>query len=240
MTVNKSTLLVFLLSVGLLTMGITSPALSQSETTPETLIQNQVDALLTILDDTELTQPENREELKSQLINEFEPLFVFREMTQRALGANARSLSDQQVDELTTVFKNLLEEIYVSRLTSHLSTEGDTAEIESIEITGTDRQGPYARVNSTATFRKGENRTTFKLNYKMVNRDNGWKIYDVEIEGVSLISNYRSQFSNILTNHSYETLLSRLKEKLEQQRQQKHDPSADTTSPAPQLTEPTQ
>jgi phospholipid transport system substrate-binding protein len=221
------------LLVAALVAGSVVPTHAQSNdvaTDPETLVRNQVDALMTILDDTRLIQPENREELESQLIAEFEDLFVFDEMTRRALGAHARSLDEDQLNELSGVFEKLLKEIYVSRLTSHLSAEGDTAEIVSIELTGTQKRGRYAKVNSVATFRKGEETTTFEINYKMVNRGEGWHIYDVEIEGVSLISNYRSQFANVLTNNSYETLVEQLREKLDQKRQTTAEDLTDTAA----------
>lgn len=222
----KSILILTFFFIGL---AFAQPALG-ADTPPNEVIQDQVDSFLVLLDDKSLIKPENHDLLKEKLIQKFEPMFAFREMTLRALGTHGRQLDDGQIDEVATVFRNLLEEIYVSRLTGHLTASEDTTVIDSINVTDTEKRGSYARVNSSVLLRKGNETSELGLNYKMVNRGDEWKIYDVEIEGVSLIANYRSQFSNILANESVDVLLKRLKEKLEQKREQDGTSHSDTTS----------
>lgn len=176
-----------------------------AETAPEAVIKDRVDRVLQILDNEEIVRSDTR--LRKEVTKTLEPLFDFNEMTLRALGAHGRKLNQQQISRLTTAFKNLLENIYVARFTPHFSGDGNSIELKEINIFPGERRGPYARVLSDVILTRGGETQIINLNFRMVNRGNGWHIYDLEIEGVSLISNYRSQFANILTNHSFDYLL---------------------------------
>ena len=210
-TMKKLTFAVMILALSIL---VGSTAVQANDKAPNKLIQERINRVLTILHDSK--RGDSEQKLHEKLRKTLEPVIDFNEMTRRSLGAHGRKLTDGQIEDLTQAFKKLLEQVYIGRFTSHLSDTGpDSLKLEDIEVKGQEKKGSYARVFSDVIFRRNNTRSNISLNYRMVNRGNGWHIYDLEIEGVSLVSNYRSQFSNTLTNHSFEYLLNALEKKSE-------------------------
>ncbi len=171
------------------------------------VIQGKIDRTLAILRDTGLQNSDNLPALRRRLIAELEPLFTFREIAIRALGVHARQLKPEQIDALTASFKRLLERVYIDQLTAHLVKSDNPYKIVDILIARQELKGNYAKIYSLAKIRKNAEEADILMNYRMVNRADQWKVYDVEIEGVSLIENYRSQFNEVLTNNSFDSLL---------------------------------
>jgi len=214
--------LYFAVSFLLLSILFAPAVVEANDKAPNKLIQERIDRVVDLLNDPELV--DSKQKLQDRLRKTLEPVFDFNEMTRRALGAHGRKLNKRQIEELTVAFKQLLEQVYIGRFTSHLSDTGpDSIKLESIEVKDHEEKGSYARVFSDVTFRRNDDRSQISLNYRMVDRGNGWHIYDLEIEGVSLISNYRSQFSNTLTNHSYEYLLETIRNMTEEAKEEPLD-----------------
>lgn len=183
-----------------------APAADQSD--PVKVIQAKIDRTLQIVRDKSLQKPESLPTLRKRLVEELEPLFTFREMTFRALGAHARQLKPEQIDALAASFKTLLQRVYIDQLTAHMVKSDNPYTVEDIRITSNELRGNYARINSLAVIGKHTETSEIQMNYRMVKRPAaGWQVYDLEIEGVSLIDNYRSQFNEVLTNHPFEYLL---------------------------------
>ena len=128
--------------------------------------------------------------------------FNYHQMVRRALAKNWKSRSDQERRKFTGLFKKLLENSYASKLESYSD--------ETINFTDEVIKGKYALVK-TKVVRKA---TTITVDYKLINGNGVWKIYDFVIEGVSMVRNYRSQFSKIIRKDSYEGLVRKLTDKV--------------------------
>ena len=123
-------------------------------------------------------------------------------MARRSLGAQWRKLTPKEQEEFVRLYTDLLERAYINRIESY-SDEQFAYVRENLDKN-------YAEVQSRIVTNKGEE---FSLNYKAHLINGEWKVYDVVVENISLVNNYRSQFNRIIANSSYEELVRRMKEK---------------------------
>jgi phospholipid transport system substrate-binding protein len=130
-------------------------------------------------------------------------------MAQRSLGVHWQRRTPEERSEFVRLFTDLLERDYAGRLESY-NNEKFIYSNERID-------GLYAEVASKIQTSKGEE---FSINYKLHRVGEDWRVYDLVIENVSLMNNYRSQFNRILTNSTYDDLVLRLKRKLSDNRDQ--------------------
>jgi phospholipid transport system substrate-binding protein len=169
---------------------------------PTEQIRTTVEKAILVLKDPQLKpaakSKERRDQLKLILFNRFD----FTEMAKRALGADWRRRTPNEQEEFVQLFTQLLERAYADIIESYTN--------EKIVYVGERLDGRYADVSSKVVTSKGEEVT---INYKahLVNGD--WRIYDVIAENISVVNNFRSQFSRVIANSSYEELVQRLKEK---------------------------
>jgi len=143
-----------------------------------------------------------RKEQIEQLREIVRPLFNFDEMARRSLGRHWAQRTPEEREEFVSVFTDYLEMTYAGKI--DLYKGGDVVFLR--EVVDED----YARVDSKVTDSKG---TGYEVSYKLLNRDGDWRIYDVIVENVSLVNNYRSQFSRIIRNFSFEELVKKMKQK---------------------------
>ena len=169
---------------------------------PTQQIQATVDKVVAILKNPSLKSEAKRKERRSQLRQVISVRFDFAEMAKRSLGSQWRRLSLQEQQEFIRLFTDLLEQAYVDRIESY-NDEKFVYVRETVEPN-------FAEVSSRIITRKGEE---FTLNYKAHFVNGEWKVYDVVVENVSLVNNYRSQFSRIIATSSYEELLRKLRQK---------------------------
>jgi len=169
---------------------------------PTQQIQATVDKVVAILKNPSLKSEAKRKERRSQLRQVISVRFDFAEMAKRSLGSQWRRLSLQEQQEFIRLFTDLLEQAYVDRIESY-NDEKFVYVRETVEPN-------FAEVSSRIITRRGEE---FTLNYKAHFVNGEWKVYDVVVENVSLVNNYRSQFSRIIANSSYEELLRKLRQK---------------------------
>ena len=169
---------------------------------PTEQIRASVDRVLTILKNSQLKSPAKTKERREQLREVISSRFDFAEMARRSLGAQWRRLSPKEQEEFVRLYTDLLERAYIDRIEGY-SDEKFVYIRENLDK-------DFAEVNSRIITEKGEE---FSLNYKahLVNEE--WKVYDVVVENISLVNNYRSQFSRIIANSSYEELVRKMKEK---------------------------
>lgn len=172
---------------------------------PTAQVKASITKVLDILRDPALKKPEKEEERRKLLKNVIFPRFDFREMAQRSLGIHWRDRSPQERDEFVNLFADLLEAFYRKRIESYTD--------EEILYTGEQLEDKFAVV-STKIISKKEN-LEVPVEYKAILRDGQWRVYDVVIEGVSLVSNYRSQFNRIIRTSSYAELVRKMKVKHE-------------------------
>jgi len=128
-----------------------------------------------------------------------EQLFDFHEMSRRLLGAHWQEGSASQQEEFIELFAEMLERMYLTSIASIPRA--------AIQFEGELIAGDYARVSSRIAGRRGDT----SVEYRLVDHDGQWAVYDIAVEGVSLVSSYRSQFTSILRNSSFVSLLERLR-----------------------------
>ncbi len=163
-------------------------------------VKDTIDKVIEIVGREDLK--DNKEARREALREVIDQRFNYHQMVRRALAKNWKSRSDQERREFTGLFKKLLENSYASKLESYSD--------ETINFTDEVIKGKYALVK-TEVVRKA---STITVDYKLINGDGVWKIYDFVIEGVSMVRNYRSQFSKIIRKDSYEGLVRKLTDKV--------------------------
>lgn len=170
---------------------------------PTLQIKSAVDRVTQILTDPQLQGEVKNKERRRLLRQAILSRFDFKEMAKRSLGPEWRRRTPEEQSEFVRIFTDLLEKAYVGRIESYNN--------EKFIYTGERIDEPYAEVSSKIVTSKGEE---FTINYKLHRVGNDWKVYDVVVEDISLVNNYRSQFSRVLNESSYDELVSRMKQKL--------------------------
>lgn len=169
---------------------------------PTEQVQTTVDKVLSILRDPQLKSENKSEERTSQLRQVISHRFDFNEMAKRSLGAHWRRVTPEKQQEFVKLFTDLLEKTYVDKIASYNG--------EKVLYTRENQDKDYAEVDTKIVTKKGEE---FSINYKLHPASGQWKVYDVVIENISLVNNYRSQFNRVIAGSSFEDLLRRLNEK---------------------------
>jgi phospholipid transport system substrate-binding protein len=169
---------------------------------PTDQIKSTVDKALVVLKDPRFKPAAKAKERREQLKQILFARFDFTEMAKRSLGANWRRRTPKEQEEFVRLFTDLLERAYADTIESY----GD----EKIVYVGERLDGAYADISSKVLTSKGEE---FSLNYRAHFVGGEWRVYDVVVENISMVNNYRSQFNRVITNASYEELVRRLKDK---------------------------
>ena len=143
------------------------------------------------------TENERRESVRKALL----PQFDFAEMAKRSLGPHWRKEPDRQ-QEFIAVFTDFVENAYVDKILN--------LEEEKVVFVDESVDQEIALVKTKIIPRTGE---PFAVNYKLHNVGGSWKIYDVVVENISLVNNYRSQFHRVITRESFDELIRLLKQK---------------------------
>jgi len=164
-------------------------------------LKGTIDQVLEIVSDKNLQKnpPLRREKLRLVIGLRFN----YKQMVMRSLAKNYKDRSDKERKEFTSLFKKLLENSYASKIENYRN--------ETINYMGEQVKGKYALVKTQIVRKDG----VIDVDYKMLKESGQWLVYDFVIEGVSLIRNYRSQFSKIISTESYATLVSKLSKKVE-------------------------
>lgn len=169
---------------------------------PTDQIRASVDKVQAILKNPQLRSAAKTKERRDQLRQVIFARFDFAEMARRSLGGQWRRLNPKEQEDFVRLYTDLLERAYIDRIESY----GD----KTFAYLRENLDKNYAEVDSRIVTEKGEE---FSLQYKVHLVNGEWKVYDVVIENISLVNNYRSQFSRIIANSSYEELVRRMKEK---------------------------
>jgi phospholipid transport system substrate-binding protein len=135
-------------------------------------------------------------------------IFDFEETARRAMAQHWRSLTPTQRREFVDAFSDLLERAYMSKIELYSG--------EKIQYPGERVEGDVASVATRIITKKG---TEVPIDYRMLKRGDRWRIYDVSIEGVSLVANYRTQFNSIIRTSSYDELIRKMRSRVEEIRQ---------------------
>lgn len=170
--------------------------------TPTETLKSYGDVVLKILEDPALKAPERKHERRAAVRKVAEEVFDLGETAKRALGTHWQARTPAEREEFTHLFADLLETTYISRIDEYGG--------ERIRYTGEKIDGDTAVVQSRVLTKKG---SEAPVDARLLRRGDKWLIYDVTIEGVSLINNYRTQFDRIIRTQSYPELVKRLKER---------------------------
>jgi phospholipid transport system substrate-binding protein len=172
---------------------------------PTMEIESTVKQVVKILTDPALSGQDKQVERRNLLRNVIAPQFDFREMAKRSLGPYWHRLTVEQQNEFVRLFTGLLERAYLSRIESYHD--------EKFVYTGETISQGYAEVDSKIVTPQKDQ---YPLDYLLYRIGNDWKIYDVVIDGVSLVNNYRAQFDHVIYRYSYQELVHRMKQILSQ------------------------
>jgi phospholipid transport system substrate-binding protein len=169
---------------------------------PGDRVRETVDKLLTILKDPRLKGESKKIERREKLKEVINQRFDFTEMAKRSLGPEWRRRSVEEQNEFAKLFADLLEQAYLERIESYNG--------EKVQYLKEREDNANAEVSTKVVDNRGQE---FSLDYRLHKVNGDWKVYDVVIEDISLVNNYRSQFNRVLAKGSFEELLTRLKEK---------------------------
>jgi phospholipid transport system substrate-binding protein len=178
---------------------IAGPALAGA---PTDQTKQTVDKVMTIINDPNLKSPGRQQERREQLRQVIFPRFDFNEMSKRSLGPHWARRSPQEQQEFVRVFTGLLENAYVEQIES---ANGDKVVYGKEQM-----DGDTAIVPTKVITNKGEE---VAITYRLHQLGGDWKVYDVIVEDISLVNNYRSQFNRVLANASFDELMRRLQGK---------------------------
>ncbi|HEY7319210.1 MAG TPA: ABC transporter substrate-binding protein [Candidatus Binatia bacterium] len=170
---------------------------------PGDQVRQTTDKFLAILKDPQLKGESKKNERRGKLKEVLYQRFDFTEMAKRSLGSEWRRRSPEEQKEFVKLFTDLLERAYLDKIESY---NGEN--IQYLKERADDNN--YAQVDTKIIDNKGQE---FSVNYRLYNMKGDWKVYDVVIEDVSIVNNYRSQFNRVLATSSYEELVNRMKEK---------------------------
>jgi phospholipid transport system substrate-binding protein len=168
---------------------------------PTDQLRDGVDRVFTILRDPELAGDRQLAQRRATISKVAGELFDFGEMAKRTLGQHwqRRTLAERR--EFGRSFTELIERSYISKIDQHDAAAKMTFRSETVD-------GDYAVVQTTIPLPHGG---TMPLGYQMQNTGGRWQVYDISIDGISLVANYRAQFNKIIRTSSYEDLVAKLK-----------------------------
>jgi len=167
---------------------------------PTGQIRGTIDRVIEILKRPELKSEARARERRDLLRREIKPVFDFDEMSKRSLGPNWRERTPQEREAFVGLFTELLENAYLGKIDSY---RGETINYVKETI-----DPPYAVAATVIVTTRGQE---IPVDYRMLRNGDRWRIYDVVIEGVSLVNNYRSQFNAILRKSSFPEMMDKLR-----------------------------
>ena len=170
---------------------------------PSDQLKSQIDRVLKTLDDPELKKEGRAKERRTAVRKIANDIFDFGETARRSLGRHWQPRTPAERDEFVQLFSDLLERSYISKVELYggekIQYLGDTIDEQT-----------QAKVQTKLLTKSGSD---IPIEYRMHKKGERWLVYDVIIEGVSLIANYRTQFNKIIQTSSYQELVKKMKSK---------------------------
>ncbi|MGB7951244.1 MAG: ABC transporter substrate-binding protein [Candidatus Binatia bacterium] len=193
-----------LLTVGLGIVLLFMESVGAAAGVPGEQVRQTADKLVAILKDPQLKGESKKSERRNQLKEVLHQRFDFTEMAKRSLGSEWRRRSPEEQKEFVKLFTDLLERAYLDKIETY---NGEDFQY----LTERKDDNNYAQVDTKLVDNTGQE---FAISYRLHNMKGDWKVYDVVIENVSIVNNYRSQFTRVLATSSFEELVNRMKGKL--------------------------
>jgi len=183
-------------------LGLGLAALAQAGV-PTDQIRQTTDKILAIVQSPALKGPDKEEQRRAQMSRVVAERFDWAAMARSALGKHWAGFSEAQRKEFTGLFSKLVENNYMAQVESYSG--------EKVLYKGDKVEGAYGVVNVVVVTLRGRE---IPVSYRVLQKGGEWLVYDVNVEGVSLVNNYRSQIGSILNSSSYEALVARMKAKI--------------------------
>jgi phospholipid transport system substrate-binding protein len=180
----------------LVAMLVASTAIAEPSPTDD--VRSSVEAVIALLKDDQLDRQSRRDRMREVIDKRFD----FRAMSQRTLATNWKKATEAEKQKFTELFAELIQNSYVSKIESYTN--------ETVEYPGEKQKGRKAVVETLIVTSSAE----IPVDYKVYLKDGSWQVYDVIIEGVSLISNYRSSYQEIVRKDGFNGLLAQMEEKI--------------------------
>ena len=183
---------------------ILSSASSFSAVRPMDEIRVAVTKAIQILKAPGMKSRHERKNLVGQLRKTVDPIFDFEEMAKRSLGPHWRDLTSEERQAFVPLFRDFLGQVYLGRITSH--------DVEKVLFTRETLDKDYAEVDTKVVAGNGDQ---VSVVYLLKRADGDWKVYDLIIDNVSIVNNYRAQFDRVISDSSYQELVTRIKKKID-------------------------
>ncbi len=167
------------------------------------VMQAFVDKVLSVLRDPAYKAEGEKANQRQKLSELSDTVFDWVELSRRTLALNWNTFDVEQRGEFVGLYKKLLEKTYMDRIQDYKD--------EKVEFTAEDRLDEN-QVEVRTVVRAPDK--DIPINYRLINRTGQWRVYDVVVEGVSLVQNYRSQFNNILSSKTPKDMLDDLRQKV--------------------------
>ncbi|MBT8363997.1 MAG: ABC transporter substrate-binding protein [Deltaproteobacteria bacterium] len=171
--------------------------------TPKETVETGVNKVITTLSDP-VFKAKAKDEQIAQIGEEIDSIFDFKELSRRTLGREWKKMKAEQQKEFVELFRELLQSVYADRLLAY-SDQKIIFDKETMLKKG------RAEVQSYLQTSDGKKIPLF---YRLTDKSGSWRVYDIIIEGVSMVKNYRTQFREILAKDSPEKLLKILRDKV--------------------------
>ncbi len=166
---------------------------------PTDQLRGSIDLVLKIVTDPELKKEAKTAERRKRIREVVNQIFDFGEISQRCLGRHWQARTPAEKEQFIALFGDLLENAYITKIESYSG--------EKIQYPGDTIEGDLAIAKTRIVTKQG---TEIPVDYRMLLKDGRWAVYDVSIEGISLIGNYRTQFNAVIQRSGYPDLVARL------------------------------
>jgi phospholipid transport system substrate-binding protein len=181
-------------------LGTTVPVLAGE---PTEQIKQTTDKILSVVKDPGLKSPSKAQERRRLIRKAADERFDWEEMARRSLGRYWTQRTTDEKEEFVSLYSKLVERTYMSQVENYSG--------ESVRYGKETIDGDYAVVAVDILTRKNKD---ISVDYRLQKEGDQWLIYDVSIEGVSLVNNYRTQFNSIIQQSSYENLVKKMRAKV--------------------------
>ena len=195
----------FLILAGCLTMVLSAPMASAAQESPEQYVQRVSEDILGAIRTDERVLGGDRAAIEALVDNKMMPAVDFLRMTRMAVGPKWRSATPSQRDEMQALFRQILINVYAGALSM--------AKDQTVKLL------PHGQNDGTEAIVRTVKMTPGKPDIQMVYRlrnikEKGWRVIDVNVEGVWLVSNYRNQFGSIAASEGIEGLIKKMQERV--------------------------
>jgi len=192
------------ITVILLLVGLT-PLQVVASGPPLEQVRGTVEEILGVMKNEEFRAPEQKDERRSRIMALVDQRFDYEEMSKRTLARNWKDRTESEKKNFEKLFSELLKNTYIGRIEAY-SDEKIEYTREIFDQQSMSRAMVYTSIVS--------NNRDIPINYMLINRGEQWLVYDVVIEGVSLVRNYRTEFARIISRDKFAGLMVKMQEKV--------------------------